>query len=134
MKGGLLCKSDNNYGTNIPVAHAWVEFRMNDNTWLPVDPSTELVGDTEEGMATFQAAHYQAQVDRSLKLGLPEGFSAGTTRGLEFLPGEAQHSGPLEILTPTHPHGGIANIGIRAYTFPAVVPMGVRFNITDVAA
>src|SRR5579872_4281337 len=55
-----LFKSDSNYGVSIPAAHAWAEFRMSDGKWIPVDPSTQLVGDTPEGLQILRDAHYQA--------------------------------------------------------------------------
>ncbi len=40
-------------------AHAWTEIKTNDGQWIPVDPSVKLVGDTEEGLATFREAGYE---------------------------------------------------------------------------
>lgn len=41
-------------------AHAWVELKMSNGRWLPVDPSTKLVGDTKENLAMFRKANYIA--------------------------------------------------------------------------
>ncbi len=41
-------------------AHSWAEIQISDGTWIPVDPSTQLVGDTPEGLSTFHEAKYTA--------------------------------------------------------------------------
>jgi len=43
-------------------SHAWTEIQMPDGRWLPVDPTTKLVGDTEQNMQTFRDANYKAAV------------------------------------------------------------------------
>lgn len=42
------------------AAHAWVEIKTSDGRWIPVDPSTGLVGDSDEGLAMFKEANYMA--------------------------------------------------------------------------
>ncbi|MEK9156273.1 MAG: transglutaminase-like domain-containing protein [Patescibacteria group bacterium] len=44
------------------IPHAWTEVRLSNGEWVPVDPSVMLVGDTEEGMQTFQEAGYNANL------------------------------------------------------------------------
>lgn len=39
-------------------SHYWVEVQMSNGTWIPVDPSTQIVGDTEQGMQMFREADY----------------------------------------------------------------------------
>lgn len=46
-------------GQNAP-AHAWVELMLEDNKWIPICPSTNLIGDTEEGMEMFRKANFKA--------------------------------------------------------------------------
>lgn len=51
-------------GVNEKVSegHAWVELKINDEgipKWVPVDPSTQLVGDTPDRLATFKRAGYK---------------------------------------------------------------------------
>lgn len=41
-------------------AHSWVEIKTSDGRWIPVDPSTKLVGDSEERLAMFREANYMA--------------------------------------------------------------------------
>lgn len=38
--------------------HSWVEIKTSDGKWIPVDPSTKLVGDTKEGTEMFKKANY----------------------------------------------------------------------------
>jgi hypothetical protein len=47
-------------------AHAWVEIKTSDGQWIPADPSTGIVGDTEEGLAMFREANYMASGNLSL--------------------------------------------------------------------
>lgn len=42
------------------AAHSWVEIKTSDGRWIPVDPSTGLVGASEEGLAMFKEANYMA--------------------------------------------------------------------------
>jgi hypothetical protein len=42
--------------------HAWVEIRTSSGKWIPVDPTTNLVGDTQEGVDMFKKANYMAEV------------------------------------------------------------------------
>lgn len=77
--------------------HAWVELEVAQGEWVPVDPSTQLVGDTQEGMEIFKEANYRPTVGRSLDIeGLPNGVWV-KNRDLEFFPGEAQHTGILPV-------------------------------------
>lgn len=77
--------------------HAWVEIEVAEGEWIPVDPSTQLVGDTQEGMEIFKEANYRPMVGSSLDIdGLPSGVWV-KTRDLEFFPGEARHTGILPV-------------------------------------
>jgi hypothetical protein len=78
--------------------HAWIELKTAEGEWIPVDPSAQLVGDTPEGLETFRDANYRASVGSTLELqGLPSHVGHNGLRDLEFLPGEAVHTGTLEI-------------------------------------
>lgn len=78
--------------------HAWVELKTGEDEWIPVDPSTQLVGDTPEGFETFRDANYRALVSQSLDVeGFPGPVNHQGTQDLWFLPGEAQHTGVLEV-------------------------------------
>lgn len=48
------------------IPHAWTEIRLSDGRWIPVDPSVMLVGDSEEGMQTFQEAGYNANLSMGI--------------------------------------------------------------------
>jgi hypothetical protein len=131
--GEPLFKADQNYGHNIPAAHAWVEFRLSDGTWLPVDPSTQLVGDTEAGLATFRAANYRAEVGRALRSTLPEGLTyVRAARDLEFLPGEDRHTGVLEVMPSEDAYVGPVDMTVRSHKPPALYPTGVRYGVVAV--
>jgi len=45
-------------GTLIPTAHAWNEIQLSDDSWIPIDPTTKLIGDSEEGLQMFKDANY----------------------------------------------------------------------------
>lgn len=49
-------------GGKMPVAHGWVEIKTSSGKWIPVDPTTNLVGDTEDGLSMFKQANYIAEV------------------------------------------------------------------------
>ena len=40
------------------VAHMWDEIRLSNGKWIPVDPSTQLIGDADEGFDMFREANY----------------------------------------------------------------------------
>lgn len=44
-------------------AHAWVEIKLSNGRWIPVDPTTKLVGDTEEELRMFKEANYYSYID-----------------------------------------------------------------------
>lgn len=46
--------------------HAWTEIQLQDGSWIPVDPSTELTGTTKDGLETFKMAGYQGNVAHSI--------------------------------------------------------------------
>ncbi len=78
--------------------HAWIELRLSDNSWIPVDPSTNLVGDTDEGLAIFREANYRALPIFSFDIeGLPTDVRHQGIVDLSFLPGESIHTGVIEI-------------------------------------
>lgn len=41
--------------------HRWVELQMDDGSWVPVDPSTHLVGDTQSSLDIFELAGYTSE-------------------------------------------------------------------------
>ena len=86
----MMPPGDKYYG-----GHAWVELKTSDGEWIPVDPSTQIVGDTPQGMELFRKANYRALVSQSLDI---DGFPPGPVddlgnQDLFFLPGEATHTG-----------------------------------------
>ncbi len=48
--------------------HLYVELLLPNGEWLAVDPSTDLISDTEQGKAMFTAARYQAFVSHELQI------------------------------------------------------------------
>lgn len=58
--------------------HAWVEIQLQDGTWIPVDPSTELTGTTEEGLNMFREADYVTSLGSLLELSFDESSAIGS--------------------------------------------------------
>lgn len=73
-------------------AHVWVEIKTSDGQWIPVDPSTKLVGDSEEGLAMFRRANYMAYGNLSLDAEPRDQLKPKGTPIL-FAPAEATASG-----------------------------------------
>ena len=78
--------------------HAWVEIKLSDGVWVPVDPSTKLVGDTEESFEMFKRASYRGfanvgiDVDSEVKELHPRGVID------PFEPGEEVVSGNFHLV------------------------------------
>jgi hypothetical protein len=127
-----LFKGDQNYGENIPVGHAWAEFKLSDGRWMPVDPSTQLVGDTDEGMEVFRQANYRAGVGNTMTvMPLPTGLKHSGTRDLEFYPGESQHQGTIQVEATDNRYEGALNMSIKSPKLPAGFPLGVSYEISS---
>jgi len=77
-------------------AHAWVELKMSNGEWLPVDPITQLVGDNPQAMETFRAANYRESVGFNIE-GFPPYVAVTDVRDLHFIPGEITHHGIMKI-------------------------------------
>lgn len=73
-------------------AHAFVEIQLSDGRWIPIDPTTNLFGDTAEGLALFRDANYRESGTFShARKAEPDGLVyVEETEWLEFLPGEAR--------------------------------------------
>lgn len=82
-----------------PIAgHAWVELKLSDSNWMPIDPSTNLVGDTDEDLKIFKKANYRAMPVLSFCIeDLPPDVGHQGIMDLSFLPGEAVHKGIIKI-------------------------------------
>ncbi len=63
--------------------HAWVEIQLQDGTWIPIDPSTEITGTTPGGMQTFKEAGYLTQLI-PLDFDYEEGSKLGSQGTDEF--------------------------------------------------
>ncbi len=83
-------------GQPITAPHSWVEIKTSDGQWIPVDPSTNLVGDNEDSLAMFQEANYMALggVGLGLKAEVePRDKLSLMSRPIIFSPAEARASG-----------------------------------------
>lgn len=99
-------------------AHSWVEIKTKEGRWIPVDPSTNLVGDTEAGLEMFRKANYYASGSFGLDFeALPrEKLSPLLTKPIAFPPAEAKGSGIIcaELRgIKTKPYSGEATLTIR---------------------
>jgi len=78
-------------GEQVP-GHAWAEIKMTDGSWMPVDPTTRLVGDNPDSFRAFQDANYKATTNgigistSSLSLSFKQEIPT-------FLPGQAVSQG-----------------------------------------
>jgi len=75
-------------------AHSWVEIKTSDGRWIPVDPSTKLVGDTEEGLEMFRSANYMASGNLGLDIEAePRDKLSPKGSPILFAPAESSASG-----------------------------------------
>lgn len=82
-------------------AHSWNEIRLSDGRWVPIDPSTQLVGDTEEGLRMFKDANYETPAGFGLKFEYgPQWKVQPQTDGDTpmFRPGEQTVTGKYQLL------------------------------------
>lgn len=84
-------------GQPIWAGHAWAEVRINDK-WIPVDPTTNLVGDREDDFNTFFDADYRAASQYSLSFSddLPDIYFF-RHRDLDFPVGQSVHRGTFSL-------------------------------------
>lgn len=93
-------------------SHAWVELKTSDGDWIPVDPSTQLVGDTPEGLQTFQDANYIAYSTASFQIDrLPENVWDYDLGSLWFLPAEKSRTGVIKINCRPKPKPSVVGSG-----------------------
>ena len=82
--------------------HAWVEFQVGEN-WVPVDPSTQLVGDNQQELEIFRQTEYVVDHRRSITTqNLPKNLETNM-EGFGFGPGEKTSLGKLIIMPKTSP-------------------------------
>lgn len=84
-------------------AHTWAEVKLSDGRWVPVDPSTKLVGDSPENLEMFRQANYMAIGYGLDAEGDPSELSA-EGKGFIFKPGESQSESSYHLyLKSTRP-------------------------------
>ena len=54
-------------GENAP-SHVWVEIKLSSGEWIPIDPSVNLIGNTQEGLEMFNLANYRGSAPRDLHI------------------------------------------------------------------
>ncbi len=107
---GIILKEGNCFGS---VGHAWVELRVGNDVWVPVDPYFGLVGDSPELMKAF--ADYCPDLSLSIGESLPNGFYA-KPKNVNFSSGEATCQVTLEIgCTNSTSYGGHLHFEVQAY-------------------
>lgn len=87
-----------------PVSpHSWIEIKLSNGQWIPVDPSTKLVGDSPEKLEMFRQANYLA-IGYGIDIeGEPHELWA-EGKGLTFKPGESRTEGAYHLfLKSTRP-------------------------------
>lgn len=87
-----------NVGEPFDIAHTWVEFKMSDGSWIPVDPTPKLVGDTPEGLETFRDANYCVDLNNVVVTeGLPRDIYGVSYPSLQFRAAESERKGFFHI-------------------------------------
>jgi hypothetical protein len=85
-------------GETFDVAHTWVEFKMSDGTWIPIDPTPKLIGDTPQGLETFREANYTTDLNLVIQAeGLPNDVYGLPSPSLQFRVAEAERTGNFNI-------------------------------------
>ncbi|RLI90706.1 MAG: hypothetical protein DRO89_05400, partial [Candidatus Altiarchaeales archaeon] len=78
------------------IYHAWIEIELNDGTWIPVDPTANVVG-VEKGVDVFKEANYvELAADIVEFKNLPDEITADKGE-LRFLPGEREISKTINL-------------------------------------
>jgi hypothetical protein len=128
--------------------HTWAEVKLSDGRWIPVDPSTKLVGDTPENLEMFRQANYMAIGYGLDAEGEPSELSV-EGKGFVFRPGESQAESSYHLyLKSTRPtlrfsRSGGGNIPPTNTPFSGEAKMnlktgdtffGMKLNIVDVKA
>ncbi|MEA3255645.1 MAG: hypothetical protein U9Q22_07400, partial [Candidatus Altiarchaeota archaeon] len=86
------------YDVGDRVQHAWDETELGDGSFIPVDPTTGVVG-IDEGLDVFREARYREFARDNIKIeGLPEHVTSDKTE-LLFTPGERRISEPVYLYT-----------------------------------
>lgn len=106
-------------------AHAWSELKLSNGRWIPVDPSVQLVGDTEEGLEMFRKARYEGVGNEGIDTeASPRNklfVTTSTKKGVVFMPGEAtakaEYILELGSTRPTHKIE-IRKNGVKSETIP----------------
>lgn len=100
--------------------HAWTEIRLADGSWVPVDPSVNLVGDNKESMAMFREADYRALANEGLELQASPVEKLDTLVGgknIIFRPGDSTADGNFVLkLVSTRPSFSIIKRGGKYVT------------------
>ncbi len=95
--------------------HAWVELKVGKD-WVPIDPTTRVVGDSKVDEKIFVDARYRSVVTYLYQLGLPPGLQVRVPLipkgNMYFEPKEKAHTGIIEIWAPSSTYEGPLNFRI----------------------
>ncbi|GEM_PF-6798822 len=82
-------------------SHFWCEIKLSNGEWIPVDPSTKLIGD-EKGIEDFKKANYVGRpIMLPAEVNINEGLDCPIR--INFLPGEKSVEAICVINKPTPP-------------------------------
>ncbi len=114
-------------------AHSWVEIKTSDGQWIPVDPSTKLVGDSEERLTMFKEANYMAYGNLGLDIESEPGGELSTKgKSIIFAPAEAKASGTYSLeLKSTKPTIIIRGENLPPTNFPFSGEGRLNINTTE---
>jgi hypothetical protein len=83
---------------DVTFSHAWTEIQLSDGSWIPIDPTTRLIGDTPEMLNFIKAANYNGGVGVNLN-GLPNGLVGSVNGYFEAGAPETELKGSASINT-----------------------------------
>jgi hypothetical protein len=126
-------------------AHMWAEIQTANNLWVPVDPSTRLIGDSEENLSMFQRANYIGNGNLGLDVDAQPKELTPKNTGVSFKPGEvttqaryslllsstmptmrfAVGSPPLNIPPTNVPYSGEGKLQINTTQFRGTVNLAI---------
>jgi hypothetical protein len=117
----------------IAPSHQWLEILLSSGEWIPVDPSTNLIGDTKEGMEMFKSANYIACATLNLIPSIkPDEKIVGLFNHNYFKPGESVTKGSAYIAPKGLMSSREQTISYSSYQGPAELTITTDDSYTNI--